>query len=701
MRLPDRYTKPLPHDRGSVTGPRASASGIRSATKLLAVLMLAATTWAAESVRYFQVVGDDPGPWPSILAAIGLQPGGTGIRRVYVIPPGETPEIQPWMERIDQGAIVVIEGASDFAASLGIRPGSSKVRIRNAQDLRAPRMPIIWEHSLDLPVFEAPEAATVFVRERWSGAPLMLGMRRGQGAILWVAASPGKNGHERFPYIPQALMDLGLDPPLRSSRLWAFFDASYRLRVDLDYFAQQWRRAGIAGLHVAAWHYFEPDAERDAYLARLIEACHRNGIVVYAWLELPHVSEQFWNRHPEWREKTALLQDAHLDWRKLMNMQNRECFREVAAGVRELISRFDWDGINLAELYFESLEGIGNPARFTPMNDDVRQRFQRKHGTDPIALFREKPDPSLQRKFLEFRAGLAQEMQEEWVIVLQSSRQAKPHLALTLTHVDDRFDTRMRDSIGADAARLMPMLERNDMTFLIEDPATVWHLGPQRYREIWLKYGAITTRRDKLGIDINVVERYQDVYPTKQQTGTELFQLVHLCSGVFPRVALYFEKSILPQDVPLLASAAAHVKRLDQAESKLVVDSHYGIGIPWNGGALVDGKPWPALSDDTLWLPPGSHTVESGPAAAPVRLLDFNGGLLTAVAMRNGVEFSYNSDTRAIAVLDSAPALVQVDGAPHATPAPANNGRYVLILPRGQHIVTVHSAPVLSQRLEP
>ena len=55
---------------------------------------------------------------------------------------------------------------------------------------------------------------------------------------------------------------------------------------------------------------------------------------MYAWLELPHVSEKFWADHPEWREKTAVLQDAQLDWRKLMNLTNRDCFRAVSDGVR-------------------------------------------------------------------------------------------------------------------------------------------------------------------------------------------------------------------------------------------------------------------------------------------------------------------------------------------------------------------------------
>ena len=64
----------------------------------------------------------------------------------------------------------------------------------------------------------------------------------------------------------------------------------------------------------------------------------------------------------------------------------------------------------------------------------------------------------------------------------------------------------------------------------IESPS-VWNLGPQRYPEIARRYQPLTKRADKLAIDINIVDRYQDVYPTKQQTGSELFELVHLASG--------------------------------------------------------------------------------------------------------------------------------------------------------------------------
>src|SRR6185436_3675091 len=311
---------------------------------------------AGEPPLHFSVIGPAPGAWPRILSSVGFAPQDSERAGIFVLREA-TPASKQWAERVERGAYVILEGESPVAESFGFCGGKERVRARSIVDARRPKLPIIWQKELDMPRFAVPDEARIFARERWTGAPVLAGYRRGRGAVLWVAASPGEQGYERFPYLLQALADMGLETPFRSSRLWAFFDYSYRMRVDLDYFAARWRAAGIGALHVAAWHFEAPDPDRDRYLNELIVACHRKGILVYAWLELPHVSEKFWDDHPEWREKTAVLQDAQLDWRKLMNLTNRDCFRAVSQSVRALIERFDWDGVNLAELYFESLEG--------------------------------------------------------------------------------------------------------------------------------------------------------------------------------------------------------------------------------------------------------------------------------------------------------------------------------------------------------
>jgi hypothetical protein len=648
------------------------------------------------SVHTWHISGDDPGAWPTIFGSIGLPQASGGPVKVAVIRQGAVALAPLWIPRIEDGIIITLEGDSELARAFGFVPTEKRIVVRGAVDERRPNLAIYWEQPLDLNVFEIPKDARVFARERWNSAPLVAGVRRGKGAILWMATGPGTRGYERYPYLLQALVDLGLEPPFRSSRLWAFFDSSYRSRIDVDYFAERWRKSGIAALHVAAWHYYESGAASDEYLRKLIEACHRRGILVYAWIELPHVSEKFWQDHPEWREKTALLQDAHLDWRKLMNLRNRDCFAAVAKGTRDLVERFDWDGVNLGELYFESLEGAANPARFTPMNEEIRREFQELHGKDPRTLFTSPEDAAGMREFLDYRANLTHRMQEQWIGELERIRGRRPSLDLVLTHVDDRFDTRMRDLIGADAARLLPALSRHDFTFLIEDPATVWHLGPERYPEIAKRYEPLTPHQRKLAIDINIVERYQDVYPTKQQTGTELFQLVHLASRAFERVALYFENSILTPDLPLLGSSASGVAKVESLAGKLVVESRHGVGVPWQGPAKVNGRTWPVTDGQTLWLPPGRVVAEASGDKPFTRILDFNGNLKSASPTSDGVEFAYESSSRALAIIDRAPVSVEVDGTQVQPEVLSSGNTHTLVLPRGQHLISVRTRSLRS-----
>jgi hypothetical protein len=658
-------------------------SGMRLAISL--ALLSAAVGHAADAPFFTMVNGDSVG-WSALLGSVGYVEGRAGGGRVFVARAG-APASVDWPGRVDKGALLVLEGGSPLAEMFGFRAGGERLRVTSAVDSHSPKLAIVWEHQIEISRCEIPAAAQVFTRERWRGTPLAAGLRRGQGGVLWLATAAGERGYERFPYLLQALCDLGLDPPFRSNRLWAFFDSSYRLRVDLDYFAARWRKSGISGLHVAAWHYFEPDPERDEYLRRLIAACHREGILVYAWLELPHVSEKFWAGHPEWREKTALLQDAQLDWRKLMNLENRQCFRAASAGVKDLARRFDWDGINLAELYFESLEGIANPSRFTPMNDDVRAAFRTKRGFDPIEIFGARNDEASRRLFLDFRGDLARTMQEEWIGELETLRREKPDLEFVLTHVDDRMDRGMRDAIGADAARALPLLERHAMTFMVEDPATIWNLGPERYAALASRYGALTTHRERLAIDLNIVDRYQDVYPTKQQTGGELLQLVSQASKGFARTALYFENSLMEPDLRLLPSAAAVVERFENTGDGVTVESRHGVGVAWKGGALVDGAAWPFLDGETVWVPGGAHRLQTSPLEAGMRVVRFTGELRAARVAKAGViEFSYESGSRAIAVFDKAPVRVLVDGRDELA---VFAGPKTALLPRGKHSVRV------------
>ena len=592
--------------------------------------------------------------WAEILSSVGILHGD---KTVVVAGPGSEADATS-RKKVENGLFLILEGESPLAASFGFRPSGHVFSLLSMTDVHQPKLPLILENPLRIQPHSVPGGALIFTRDRWSSAVIVAGIKIGHGGVLWVAASPGEHGYERFPYLPQALVDLGWEPAVRSARTWAFFDYSYRTRVDIDYFAARWQKAGISALHVAAWHFYERDPARDAYLNHLLEACHREGILVYAWLELPHVSEKFWDDHPQWREKTAVLQDAALDWRKLMNLANPDCARAVRNGVSDLVRRFDWDGVNLAELYYESLEGTANPSRFTPMNDDVRSQFRAENGFDPADLWTSRKDERSLRKFLDFRTSLARRMQEDWLGEIEKTRDVHPDLDIVLTHVDDRLDKAMTDAIGADSTSAFSLLKTHAFTFLIEDPATLWNLGPLRYPEIAKRYAV----SNKLAVDINVVDRYQDVYPTKQQTGIELFQLLHLASESFPRVALYFENSILAPDLPLLSAAAAVVTRFERSANSLSIDSPHGFVAAWNGPATVDNVPWAALDGHWITVPAGKHTVNPGPVLPGPKLTYFNGELTSALSAGKVITIAYSSPSRALASLDCEAARVEIDG---------------------------------------
>ncbi|HTP86234.1 MAG TPA: hypothetical protein VMJ34_04775, partial [Bryobacteraceae bacterium] len=170
----------------------------------------------------FAVVGDDSGAWPQILSSVGFAQGHGLPVGVYVIRGGEAPP--ELMDRVNQGAFAILEGDSEVTAKLGFVATKKRVVVQSIVDRRAPKLEIVWEKEQELPVFEMPKTAVVFAEERWQHAPMLAGMNVGKGGVLWLASSPGKLGYERYPYLLQALGDLGLQPPVRSARLWAFFD---------------------------------------------------------------------------------------------------------------------------------------------------------------------------------------------------------------------------------------------------------------------------------------------------------------------------------------------------------------------------------------------------------------------------------------------------------------------------------------------
>jgi hypothetical protein len=664
---------------------------------LILISLLASMPCVAVNPGFAVIGADTSSAWTTVLNSVGFQPAPLASAGVVVVKQGAACDPNcPTAAAVSNGLVLILEGSSATSAAFGFTPSGRTAPIRREVDERALSLLMIWQLApATVPIFNVPSGTTVFSADYWSGAPLLVGKKMGSGAILWVATAPGPQTYDRYPYLFQAMSDLGVPFPFQARKLSAFLDYSYRANVDLDYFAAKWRASGLRAIHLSAWYFWDSTAN-DAWLQALIAACHRHGVLVYMWLELPHVSQGFWNANPQWREKNALLQDAQVYWRLLMNLQNPDCVNAIVAGLNSLLSRANWDGVNLAELYFESLEGTTDLAEFTPLNDNIRSGFQAQGGFDPADLFNAASsryfahDPNDLQTFLNYRASVVYQMQTDWIGRISALHATYPALDIVLTTVDDLYDPTARNLLGVDSARLLPLLNQYNFTFTIEDPAELWSLGPQRYPALAALYAPLTNQQNSLAVDINVVARPGITYPTLQQTGLELWQLMRLAGSAFHGVMFYSESSVFRQDFSLLGAASAQVTSYAPAATGMQVTAPNGVGVNWPGPAQVDGQLWPVKDGTYVWLPPGAHTIAPASADPAWLLLDLNADLVSAQVTNSGISFAYSSTSGAIAILNRQPNQVLVDGAAIAAQAVSNGaGGWALALPRGAHSVAV------------
>jgi hypothetical protein len=108
---------------------------------------------------------------------------------------------------------------------------------------------------------------------------------------------------------------------------------------------------------------------------------------------------------------------------------------------------------------------------------------------------------------------------------------------------------------------------------------------------------------------------------------------------------------------------------------------------------------WPGWGDNEVTLPAGRHRITVVPqrnsfgffdtSALDLRLLRFTGDLDSLAPSNRGLEFSYDSHLRALALFNRRPFEVKVDGRPLQDQPAVLFSTWSIRLPRGRHNVEV------------
>ena len=619
---------------------------------------------------------------------------------------------------VEAGGNLITDQKNDLAEELGIRFSPTQLRVRNVRDRMYPEEPVTWRYVELMNKLDIEDVDEVFCQDASTDAPLVIGKAAGKGKVIFFGTRFDpltQRGTSHYPYILDYVKRyFKLGPVIRRENLEAYFDPGFRHTFSVEDLIKQWVRTGIRRIHVAGWHQY-PKYSYD--YARLIRLAHANGILVYAWLEPPQVNQMFWTNHPEWREKTRKGDDAPRAWRYSIALTDPRCVDSMAVQFRKLLESYDWDGVNLAELYFESGKGFETPDLFTPMHPSAIREMRSMYGIELTDIFDQnspfywKLNQDVREKVIEYRINKLDQVYDRLLTDFFKHSKMKQGFQIMVTAMDSFGSPELREQLGVDMNRILALQKRFGFLLQVEDPESLWSTDPFRYVQIGKHYERMIGDRTKLLLDLNILTfRKKDEiapFPTLIQTGTESFLLVKAASLGAPRFTFYSEQSVNAQDLPFFASAAATDVSYSRSGTLYACESAQSFSLKLGKDVpqiRLDGMVVPASRDNMFFIPAGSHTIETQPGAAGAfstsqlqpRILSATADISALSYGMREAKFTYDARERMLISFSNEPTQITIDGQPLPCTPMKGNDCFTIELPWGRHEAVVLTGDTFS-----
>lgn len=625
-------------------------------------------------------------------------------------------EINDLSEWVQDGGLCITDGKTEFSKELGITYANTAISVSHVSDRLFPDETISWRIPESLEKFNLAPDDRIYAVDGETEAPVVIGRQFGDGKFLYFGCrfDPLSDaGYSRFPYLVQYVNRfMDLSPILKRDALELYFDPGYRHNTSIENLVKQWAANGVRVIHAAGWHQYQ---KYTFDYDRLIELCHANGILVYAWIEPPQVSQKFWLDHPQWREKNVWGADARPSWRYAMAMTDEDCARAMYEEYKNFLEKHDFDGVNLAEIYFESGDqGVGDPRNYTPMHPSARAEFKHSSGFDPALLFNAaspyywKRNPGALQKFENYRIDKMVDFHEQLLGLAEVIRGERKGFDVVVTCLDSIGTPELRRTQAIDIARVIELKKKHSFSLVVEDPQSRWSEDPRRYKAIAEQYRQLLG--NDFALDLNILSfRTQEkptMFPTLAQTGTEAFSLMSVASQQAERVMVYAESSIERQDLPLLSFAAASSAQVERLEKGLIISAPYSTTLYLGEKQRmisIDDSPHTATQDGRFLIPAGMHVIRTNVTnrmfsmdSLHASLGSITGNLLYEKEGERDVEFGYDSTPRCYVTLTKAPVAMYIDGIEAALHVMQGSSRYGLALPSGKHNVRIVTRSTIS-----
>ncbi len=613
---------------------------------------------------------------------------------------------------VSNGGRLITDSKNPVAEDLGINFSKNVTRVEKVRDALFPEELLIWGMFETVHRIDVQESDEIVCTNDINDAPIAVARKYGKGEFISISARfdpVTDGGYSRLPYLIDWIKNyFGLYPILRRDYLEMYFEPGDRRTTSIETLVKQWASRGIRVINVAGWHEY-PKFMYD--YDRLIRLCHAYGIVVYVWIEPPQISQKFYNDHPQWREKNYKGEDVRPDWRYPLALADTACLHAASDWVYKFLTSHDWDGINIAEIYFGGEGAPGNPQLLTPFDMSARELFRKKYGFDPVQLFQPnsphyyKNSPQDWKNFVDFRVSLVTDLSSHFLSIATDAFKNKPGIQFILTIEDQKTFPDLRTGIGVDVDQILQLRKKYDFALQVEDPQSNWNTDPRRYIGIGDTYRHLLgPDSSNLMIDLNIYSlrdsSYVGMFPSSTPTGTESYLLVNSAAKAAPRMTIYDEATVLPQDLADFPYAIAPQANMEITDGGYEIDAPYSTSIRLSTDVKyiqIDGATVFPYQPGYFSIPAGRHLLKIvGAEVNPFQneMLDSHieaasCNILSERSLQRGVEFTYDSPTRCTVSFGKVPFAVFVDDHEITFTVAKEEQHYGIILPPGQHKVLV------------
>ena len=373
----------------------------------------------------------------------------------------------------------------------------------------------------------------------------------------------------------------------------------------------------------------------------------------------------------------------------------------------KFLESYDWDGVNLAELYFEAGLGFKNPNLFTPMHHSAQQEVKGKYNIDltkifePTSKYYWEDNLQVTKNIVDYRVNKLNQVYETLLTSFQTIADRKKGFQIIVTAMDSYGSPELREYIADDMDNVLKLQMKYDFILQVEDPQNLWSTNPTRYYDIGKQYLEKMSDKSKLMLDLNILKfrNENDVipFPTLTQTGTESFHMVRSASLGAPRLTIYSESSVNPQDLYYMPYAlAGEVKyKVTKEGFEYYSPTSFILELPKSIMSIsLDNKTISPGRNNSFIIPSGTHLInfnksedQFNPTELQTKVLSFTGNLISINYGYQDLSFTYESDTRTIISLNRIPTFVKVDGKDFSFKIMKGDDCYSIFLPVGKHNV--------------